>query len=329
MTSRLGLRFMGAGFVALGLLATTGMSASAQGSYPTRPIRLVVGAPPGGGPDNVARILSQHINLGQSLVVENRNGAASMIATEHVAKSAPDGYTLLLTSQTGIAVSPLINKSKAYDGQKDFSGVALIGNAPLVLVAGSALPVNTVPEIIALAKSKPGALDYGNGGVGTSPYMAGALFGSMTGTKLMSIPFPGEQASMTEIIAGRLPMMFANASAAMPHVRSGRLRGIAVTSATRVDVAEGLPTVAESGVPGFEIGTWLGIVAPAATPPAVIDKLNTELRRVLALPEVKDKLRGQGFVLADNSTPAQFNTFMKAEYAKWSKLIQDADIKAE
>jgi tripartite-type tricarboxylate transporter receptor subunit TctC len=197
-----------------------------------------------------------------------------------------------------------------------------------VLVAGSALAANTVPEIIALAKSKPGALDYGNGGIGTSPFMAGAMFNVMTGTKITSIPYPGEQAAMVDIMGGRLPMMFANASAAMPHVRSGRLRAIAVTSANRVDVAAGLPTVAESGIPGFEIGTWLGIVAPAGTPASVVDKINAEVRRVIAEPAVKEKLSTQGFTLVDES-PDQFNRYLKSEYAKWSKLIKDADIKAD
>lgn len=298
------------------------------GAYPGKPIRLIVGAPPGGAPDNVARIVAQRLELGQPVVIENKTGAASMIAAETVSRSAPDGYTLLIASQTLLGVAPLINKTKSYDPQKDFTGVAMIGTAPLVLVAGSALAVNTVPEIIALAKARPGMLDYGNGGVGTTPYMAGALFSVMTGGKLNSIPYPGEQAAMTDIIGGRVPMMFANASAAMPHVRSGRLRGIAVTSSARVDVAQGLPTVAESGVPGFEIGTWLGIVAPAGTPAAVVDKLNAEVRRVLALPDVKDKLAAQGFVLADQSVD-QFNRHIQSEYAKWSKVIRDANIKAE
>ena len=308
--------------------ATVSLATHAQAPFPARPVRLVVGAPPGGAPDTVARIVAQHMNLGQPVVVENRNGAASMIAAETVARSAPDGTTLLLASQTVIAVSPIINKIKSFDPQKDFTGIALIGNAPLVLVAGTALQANTVPEIIAYAKSKPGVLDYGNGGVGTSPYMAGALFSVMTGARITSIPFPGEQASMTEIMAGRLPMMFANAAAAMPHVRAGRLRGIAVTSATRVDVAPGLPTVAESGVPGFEIGTWLGIIAPSATPAAVVEKINAEVRRVLTLPEVREKLAAQGFVLADTSAE-QFNQFIQSEYAKWNKLIKDANIKAD
>ena len=300
----------------------------AQGAYPTKPIKLIVGAPPGGGPDNVARVISQHISLGQPVVVENRIGAASLIAAEMVSKAPPDGYTLLIASQTVLAVAPLLAKTKSFDPQKDFTGVAFIGTAPLVLVAGPGLSVNTVPDLIALAKSKPGAVDYGNGGVGTTPYMAGALFSVMTGTKLNSIPYPGEQAAMTDIIAGRVPLMFANASAAMPHVVSGRLRGIAVTSPRRVSVAQGLPTLAESGVPGFEIGTWLGIIAPAGTPPEVVEKLNAELRRVLSLADVREKLHGQGFVLEDQTTAA-FNQYIRQEQAKWGKVIQDAGIKAE
>lgn len=313
----------------LSTAAVTGAPAiAADGAYPVRPVKLVVGAPPGGAPDTVARIISQYMKLGHPIVVENKNGAASAIAAEIVAKAPADGYTLLLTSQTGIAVSPLINKIKSFDPQKDFTGVGYIGSAPLVLVAGPSLQAKTVPEIVDLAKSKPGFLDYGNGGIGTSPYMAGALFTVMTGAQITSIPFPGEQAAMTEIMAGRLPMMFANASSAMPHVKSGRLRGIAVTSPTRVSIAEGLPTMAESGVAGFEIGTWLGIVAPAATPVPIVTQLHAEVTRVLAIPEVREKLAAQGFVLADKSV-AEFNQHIKAEYAKWSKLIKDAGIKAE
>lgn len=313
----------------LSTAAVTGAPAiAADGAYPVRPVKIVVGAPPGGAPDTVARIVSQYMKLGHPIVVENKNGASSAIAAEIVAKAPADGYTLLLTSQTGIAVSPLINKIKSFDPQKDFTGVGYIGSAPLVLVAGPSLQAKTVPEIVDLAKSKPGVLDYGNGGIGTSPYMAGALFTVMTGAQITSIPFPGEQAAMTEIMAGRLPMMFANASSAMPHVKSGRLRGIAVTSPTRVSIAEGLPTMAESGVADFEIGTWLGIVAPAATPVPIVTQLHAEVTRVLAIPEVREKLAAQGFVLADKSV-AEFNQHIKAEYAKWSKLIKDAGIKAE
>lgn len=301
---------------------------AAEPAYPTKPVRLIVGAPPGGGPDNVARIVAQRMSLGQPVVIENRTGASSLIAADILARSAPDGYTLMIASQTITAVAPILQKTKTFDPQTDFTGVAFLGTAPLVLVAGPSLPVNTVPDIIQLAKSKPGSLDYGNGGVGTTPYMAGALFSTMTGARLNPVPYPGEQAAMTDIIGGRVPLMFANASAAMPHVKAGRLRGIAVTSARRVDIAQGLPTMAESGVPGFEIGTWYGLIAPAGTPATVIDRLNAEVRRVLAQPDVKDQLAAQGLVLQDRSV-AEFNQHLRSEYAKWSRLIQDAGIKAE
>jgi tripartite-type tricarboxylate transporter receptor subunit TctC len=301
---------------------------AAEPAYPTRPVKLMVGAPPGGGPDNLARLVAQHMSLGQPVVIENRTGASSLIAAEALARSAADGYTLMIASQTITAVAPLLQKTRTFDPLRDFTGVAFIGTAPLVLVAGPALAASTVPDIIQLARSRPGALDYGNGGVGTTPYMAGALFSALTGAKLNPIPYPGEQAAMTDIIGGRVPLMFANASAAMPHVRSGRLRGIAVTSATRVEVAQGLPTVAESGVPGFEIGTWYGFIAPAGTPAPVVERLNAEVRRVIALPEVAAGLARQGFILQDRSV-ADFNHYLHSEHAKWSRLIQDAGIKAE
>lgn len=316
-----------AGLLAL-MAAGAGPAHAQDNAYPSRPVKLVVGAPPGGAPDTVARLVAQRMQLGQPVVVENRNGAASLIATEYVAKAPADGYTLLLTSQTGLAVSPIINRSKTFDGRRDFTGVGYIGSAPLVLVAGPALQASTVAEVIALAKARPGALDYGNGGVGTSPYMAGALFSVMTGTKITSIPFPGEQAAMVEIMAGRLPMMFANAASAMPHIKAGKLRGLAVTSAERVDVAQGLPTVAESGVPGFEIGTWLGVVAPAGTPKPVVTKVHAELRRVVQLPEVREALDRLGFVREDKDLAA-FNAFLQTDHDKWARLIREAGIKAE
>ncbi len=304
-------------------------AALAQGTPASKPIRLLVGSPPGGGNDVVARIVAQHMNVGgASVVVENRPGAASMISADLVAKSPPDGTTLLLVSQSVIAVSPILNRITSFDPMKDFAGVALLGNAPLVLVAGPALQAKTVQEVIAYAKTNPGVVNFGSGGIGTSPHMAGSLFGLMTGTKLTSVPFQGEQPSMTEIIGGRVHMMFGNAAAAMPHVKAGRLRGIAVTSMKREAFAPDLPTVAESGVPGFEIGTWLGVVAPAATPKATVASLNTEILRVLDLPAVKERLQTQGFNIS-NENPEQFTQYMRAEYAKWGKVIRDANIKAE
>ncbi len=311
------------------LLALAAFSASAQAPFPSKPIRIIVGAPPGGANDTIARIVAQRMDgLGQPVIVENRTGAAQMIAAEMVAKAPPDGHTLLIASQTILAVVPIINKVTTFDPLKDFAAVTLIGSTPLVLVVSPALPANTVRELIALAKARPGELNFGSGGVGTTPHMAGELFAMMAGVKLQNISYKGEQPALTDMLGGQLPMMFSNVSAAMPHVKSGKLRGLAVTSAARIDGAPGLPTVAEAGLPGYETATWLGIVAPAATSREVVAKINAEIQRVMALPEVKEKLIAQGLTLS-GGTPEQFGAYIRSEHAKWGNLIKDAGIKAE
>lgn len=300
----------------------------AQPALPNKPVRLIVGAPPGGANDMVARLVAQHMNLGQPVIVENKNGASSMIAADFVAKAPADGSVLLLASQTVIGVAPVLQKITSFDPIKDFVGIGLIGTAPLVLVVGPSMPANNVKELIELAKSKPGVVDFGNGGVGTSPHMTGVLFGHSSGIQLNSVPYPGEQAAMLDIMAGRIHMMFANASSGLPHVRSGRLRALAVTGSERAAAAPEIPTVDEAGVPGFAAATWLGIVAPAATPPAVVRQLNAELNRVLTIPEVRDKLVSQGFAI-DRMDTSRMATFLRAEHAKWGKLIREANIKAD
>jgi len=311
------------------LLAFAAFSASAQAPFPSKPIRIIVGAPPGGANDTIARIVAQRMDgLGQPVIVENRTGAAQMIAAEMVAKAPPDGHTLLIASQTILAVVPIINKVTTFDPLKDFAAVTLIGSTPLVLVVSPSLPANTVRELIALAKARPGELNFGSGGVGTTPHMAGELFAMMAGVKLQNISYKGEQPALTDMLGGQLPMMFSNVSAAMPHVKSGKLRGLAVTSAARIDGAPGLPTVAEAGLPGYETATWLGIVAPAATSREVVAKINAEIQRVMALPEVKEKLIAQGLTLS-GGTPEQFGAYIRSEHAKWGNLIKDAGIKAE
>lgn len=295
-----------------------------QSSLPEKPIRLIVGGPPGGAPDTVARLLAQSMSFSQPVVVENKNGAAQMIAADFVARSPADGTVLLLASQTAIAVSPVLQKSEL-DPIKDFTGVGLIGEAPLVLVAGPSLAAENVPELIAYAKAHPEELNFGHGGVGSTPHMAGELFQQATDTKLTNVPYPGEQASMIDIMAGRIHFMFANASSALPHVRNGKLRAFAITSDVRTPSAPEILTLNEAGVPGFSAATWLGIVAPAATPKAAIDQLNAELNRVLSLPEIQEKLAVHGFSI-QAASPEQFNRFMLAEHEKWGKLIQDANI---
>jgi tripartite-type tricarboxylate transporter receptor subunit TctC len=311
----------------VGLMLAMAAAAAAAQSFPSKPIRFIVGAAPGGANDIMARTISGAMNLGQPVIVENQAGAAATISAGTVAKSAPDGHTLLLVSQSVLTVSPILNKVTTYE-MKDFTGVALFGSAPLVLVVHPANPANSVQDIVAMAKAKPGELSFGSGGIGTTPFMAGTLLGLMTGTKYISVPFKGEQPSMTEIMGGRLTMMFGNAAAALPHVKNGRLKSLAITSPARVSIAPDLPTVAESGIPGFEIATWLGMAAPAATPPAVVARLNAEVLRVLQQPDVQQRLHAMGFTLSSFSAE-EFTRFIRAEHEKWSKVIRDADIKAD
>jgi tripartite-type tricarboxylate transporter receptor subunit TctC len=308
------------------VLAMAAATAAAQ-SFPSKPIRFIVGAAPGGANDIMARIIAGAMNLGQPVVVENQAGAAATISAGTVAKSAPDGHTLLLVSQSVLTVSPILNKITTYEN-KDFTGVALFGSAPLVLVVHPSNPANSVQDIVAMARAKPGELSFGSGGIGTTPFMAGTLLGLMTGTKYISVPFKGEQPSMNEIMGGRLTMMFGNAAAALPHVKNGRLKSLAITSPARVSIAPDLPTVAESGIPGFEIATWLGMAAPAATPPAIVARLNAEVLRVLQQPDVQQRTQAMGFTLSSFSAE-QFTRFIRAEHEKWSKVIRDADIKAD
>jgi tripartite-type tricarboxylate transporter receptor subunit TctC len=307
------------------LLAVFSVTSFSQG----KPVRIIVGAPPGGANDTVARIVAQRMDgLGQPVLVENRTGAAQMIAAEYVAKSPPDGTTLLIASQTILAVGPVINNVKAFDPLKDFAAVTLIGSTPLMLVVHPAVPAQNVKELIGLAKAKPGELNFGSGGIGTTPHMAGELFAAMAGLKLQNVSYKGEQPALTDILGGRLPMMFSNVSAALPLVKAGKLRGLAVTSAARIAAAPDLPTVAEAGVPGYETETWLGLVAAAATPPDVIARLDREVRRAMALPEVRERLVAQSLTLS-TATTEQFAAHIRAEHAKWGKLIRDAGIKGE
>ena len=311
------------------LLTLAACAAIAQSSFPSKPIRIIVGTPPGGANDTVARILASRMDgLGQTVIVENRPGAAQMIAAEMVAKAPADGTTLLIASQTILAVVPIINKVTSFDPLKDFAAVALVGSTPLVLVVNPAVPANSVKELIAIGKARPGELNFGSGGVGTTPHMAGELFAMMSGIKMTNISYKGEQPALTDMLGGHRPMMFSNVAAAMQHVKSGKLRGLAVTSAARIDAAPGLPTVAEAGLPGYETETWLGLIAPSATPRDIVARINAEVLRVMALPDVRDKLLAQGLTLS-RSTPDQFAAHIRSEHAKWSKLIKEAGIKAE
>jgi tripartite-type tricarboxylate transporter receptor subunit TctC len=306
--------------------ALAGM-ATAQ-TYPVKPVRIVVPFAAGGGVDVTARILAQGLTerLGQMVFVENRTGASGIIGTEFVAKSAPDGYTLLVGSQTTQAVVPAMYKT-SYDGARDFSPVTVIATSPLLIVAHPSLPVKTVKDLIALAKARPGQLTFGAASGGT-PHMAGELFKLTAKVDLLFVPYKGEGPAVSDAMGGQISLVFSNLPVVLPLTRSGRLRGIAVTSAQRVPTAAEFPTVAESGLPGFEANTWFGCLAPAGTPADVIGRLNAEAARALSTSAVKERMAGMGLFVVANK-PEEFAELLKKEIPRWAKLVKDSGFKPQ
>jgi len=321
-TSRLLLGLMLAGCIC------ASESRAQTAKFPDRPIKVVVGFSAGGGTDVVARILALKMSetIGQTVVVENRPGASGLIAAEAVAKSPPDGYTILMGSQTVFAVAPTLYK-KPIDASTDFAGVAIAGVSPLVLVVNPAFPAQSVKDVIALAKAKPGGINFGSGGLGTTPHMSGELFQSAASVKLVHIAYRGEAPAINDLIGGQIPLMFANLSAIVGNVKAGQLRALAVTSAQRTPALPDIPTVAEAALPGFEAATWFALVAPAGTPREVLMTLNAEVRKAIALPDVKQRFADLGMT-AEVSTPEGLDAYIKSEIAKWTKVIKDGDIKA-
>src|SRR6516164_6116845 len=253
-------------------------------SYPDRPIKIFVGFSAGGGTDVAARILAQKLTeaLGQSVVVENRPGASGMIAAETVAKSAADGYTLMMGTQTTLAVAPALYRKFSIDAARDFAGVAMAGVSPLVLVVHPSSPAQSVKDLIARAKAQPGSLNFGSGGLGTTPHMAGELFSIQAGIKLVHVAYRGEAPAINDLLGGQIPLIFANLSAVIGNVRAGSLRALAVTSLQRSPSAPDIPTIAEVALPGFDAATWFALVAPAGTPREIVDRINAEVTRIVA-----------------------------------------------
>ena len=299
-------------------------------SLSSKPVRIIVGFTAGGATDLTARVLAPRLSelLGQPVVVENRPGASGMIASELVAKAAPDGHTLIMATQTTHAVAPSLYRKINYDVQRDFAPVTLAAYAPLLLVVHPSLPVSSVKELIAFVKARPGQLNFGSGGIGTSPHMSGELFNTMAGLKTTVIHYKGEAPAVIDLLGGQLPYMFANLPTVLPHVKAGKLKGFAVTSLERVPTASQFPTVAESGLPGYEVFTWFGVFAPAATSRDVIARLQTEIAKAATHPDVKDRIAGQGLVLVAN-TPAQFADFDKAELVKWARVVKASGATAD
>jgi len=297
--------------------------------YPERPIKIFVGFSAGGGTDVAARILAQKLTeaLGQSVVVENRPGASGMIAAETVAKSAADGYTLMMGTQTTLAVAPALYRKFSIDATRDFAGVAKAGVSPLVLVVHPSVPARSVTDLIALAKTSPGTINFGSGGLGTTPHMAGELFSIQAGIKMVHVAYRGEAPAINDLLGGQLHLIFANLSAVIGNVKAGSLRALAVTTAQRAATAPELPTVAEAVLPGFEAATWFALVAPAGTPRGIVRRLNMEVTRLVAQPDTRQRFADLGMTV-DAGSPAALDGHIKSEIAKWSKVIQEADIRA-
>jgi tripartite-type tricarboxylate transporter receptor subunit TctC len=305
------------------------MEAFAQ-AYPSKPIRYIVPFPAGGGQDLVVRALAPRMSeaLGQTVIVDNRPGAATMVGAELAAKSPPDGYTVFNGSNTTLAINPNLYSKVPYDPIKDFVAVTQIASLPNLLVVHPSLPVRTVKELAALARNRPGQLNYGSSGTGTPAQLAGVMFGDEAHAKLVHVPYRGSSQALTALISGETQMMFGSMTSTLPFVKSGRLRAIAVTGAKRSLAAPDVPTVAEAAFPGFEAVTWYGLFVPAGTPAVIITKLNAEVVKILRAPDFRDWLVAQG---ADpvGSTPDELAAFVKTELVKYAKIVKDSGMRPD
>ena len=297
--------------------------------YPSKPIRIIVPYPPGGFNDTLARTLGQKLTekWGQPVIVDNRPGGGATIGTNLAAKSAPDGYTLLIVS-FAFAVNPALFASLPYDTAKDFSPIVHAASTPNLLVVNPELPVKSVKELIALAKSKPGKFNYASAGNGSSNHLSMELFKNLTGVDIVHIPYKGSAPAVTDLIGGQVDLMFDNVPNVLAQVKAGKLRALAVSSRERSPFVKELPTVAESGVPGFDVSVWFGVVAPAGTPQSVIAKLNAEFNGILKLVGIREAFNKQGVEPA-GGTPEEFSSFLAAQTTKWGKVVKESGAKAE
>ncbi len=308
--------------------AATAPASAGQG-WPTKPIRFIVPFPSGSSTDAAARVVAQKLGeaLTQQVVVDNRAGASGSIGCEMAARATPDGYTLVLGTASTHAVAASVNPNLRYDPLRDFSPISLIGSSPYVLAVHPAVAANSVQELIALAKTRPGQLSYGSAGNASLAHLAGELFATMAGVKLNHIPYKSSALSVIDVLSGRIELQFGSISPTLPHIRNGRLRALAVTGATRLANLPDVPTVAQSGLRGYEVTLWMGILAPAATSPAIVSRLNREVTAILRVANVKDALVAQG-VEPTPSTPTAFATHIRDEIAKWRKVVKAAGVLA-
>jgi tripartite-type tricarboxylate transporter receptor subunit TctC len=312
--------------LAFALFAT---HAAAQ-DYPSKPIRMIVPFPPGGPNDILGRVVAQKLTeqMGQQVVADNRAGAGGIIGTELAARSAPDGYTLLLSGTASLSINPSLHKKLPYDPLKDFAPISLMATAPSILVTHPSVAVRSVKELIAFAKAKPGQLNFASAGLGTPPHLAGELFKHMAGIDMVHVPYKGGGPALTDLLGGQVNLYFSGISSALPFVKDGKLRGIAVTSSKRTPLMPDMPTISESGLPGYEVGNWYAMLAPAGTSASIVNRLNAQIVKALAASEVRKRFTE---LAADpvGSTPAQLAAYNRSELIKWAQVIKAAGIKPE
>jgi len=315
--------------VALVPHATVAASIDPASGYPARPIRIVVPQSPGGTTDYTARLIAPRLSerVSQSVVVDNRPGAGSLVGTDLVAKAAPDGYTLLVVASS-LTIMPSMHRKLPFDPVRDFAPVTTLSSYPNVVVVHPSVPANSIKELIALAKARPGALNYASGGIGTGTQLGAELFKSMAGIDMVHVPYKGGGPAVTALVAGQVQLYFAPIPSTLPMLKTGKIKPLAVTSARRSAAAPDLPSIAESGLPGYDERTWNGLLAPASTPPAIVKKINDHVSMVLDMPAVRERFIGEG-AEPGSASPEAFAKMIKSEIAKWAKVIRDAGIKAE
>jgi len=314
-----------------GSLSLTAVLAQAQtAGYPVKPVRWVVPFPPGGSADIMGRMIGQDLakTLGQQVVIENRAGASAIVGSEYVAKSPADGYTLLQANVSQMTIHPSLYPRLPYDPLKDFAPVTVLGIVTSVMVTTPSLPVASVRDLVAMAKKRPGQLNFTSSGAGSSTHLTGELLKQRAGIAMTHINYKGSGPALTDVMAGFVEIMFENLPSALPFINANKLKVLAVTGKDRSPVVKSVPTLAESGFPGFDMVSWQALVAPAGTPRAIVDRLNAEVAKVLKTPEMKEKMTGLGTDIVANS-PEQFAQYLREETAKWSKIVRDAGIKLE
>jgi tripartite-type tricarboxylate transporter receptor subunit TctC len=315
-------------FVAIAAALLVDHGAGLAQSFPTKTIRLIVPLAPGGGNDTIARMIGQKISgpLGQQVAVDNRPGAGGMIGAEAAARASPDGYTLLLGNAASLTIIPNVQQKAPYDPLKDFQPISLIAAAPLLVVVHPSLPVHSIKQLVALARARPGELNYASNGVGSTTHFATELFKLMTATSMVHVPYKGLSLAMIDLLSGRVQLMFSSAVAMLPNVKQGKLRAVAMTGATRSPAIPDIPTVAESGLPEYEAGSWYGILAPSGVAPAIVDRLNREIVAAVKSQDIHDRLTNEAAIPMGTS-PDEFSAHIRKELARAAKVVKESGAK--